>query len=262
MVVAAGQARALRPGEVAVVRGPAEFVVGDQATTEPRFVVTTTEYCERVDGSSAKISLDPRTCGYENGRDLLLSGAFNGTVGISDRLLDALPDVLVVPAERGHQAILDLIAVEISLEQAGQQVVLDRLLDLMLVATLRVWFDEYAEKVPAWYGAIEHPVVGPALRLLHDRPADRWTVASLAGSVGVSRAALARQFTRLVGMPPMAYLACWRVTLAADLLRETDATVSSIARKVGYANTFALSVAFKRLRGVTPSQHRQEVRSG
>ena len=72
----------------------------------------------------------------------------------------------------------------------------------------------------------------------------------------MSRAALARRFTAQVGEPPMTYLASWRVDLAADLPRETDATVGSIARKVGYANTFALSVAFKRLRGITPTEHR------
>lgn len=78
----------------------------------------------------------------------------------------------------------------------------------------------------------------------------------LAAEVGVSRAALARRFTTLVGEPPMSYLADWRITLAADMLRETDDTVGTIARKVGYANAFALSVAFKRLRGTRPSDHR------
>jgi len=93
-------------------------------------------------------------------------------------------------------------------------------------------------------------------RLLHDDPAHRWTVAELAASSGMSRAALARRFTAQVGEPLMTYLASWRIDLAADLFRDTDTTVGSIARKVGYANTFALSVAFKRLRGVTPTEHR------
>lgn len=67
---------------------------------------------------------------------------------------------------------------------------------------------------------------------------------------------MARRFTQLVGEPPMAYLAGWRITLAADLLRQTDATVETVARRVGYSNAFALSVAFKRLRGVAPSAYR------
>ncbi|MFI9789651.1 helix-turn-helix transcriptional regulator [Streptomyces leeuwenhoekii] len=72
----------------------------------------------------------------------------------------------------------------------------------------------------------------------------------------MARATLARRFTALVGEPPMAYLASWRIALAADLLRRTDHTVDTIARKVGYANAFALSAAFKRLRGTRPSDHR------
>ena len=81
-------------------------------------------------------------------------------------------------------------------------------------------------------------------------------MASLAAATGVSRAALARRFTGLVGEPPMAFLTGWRLALAADLLRDPDATVQSVARQVGYASPFALSTAFKRARGVSPREHR------
>jgi AraC-like DNA-binding protein len=98
--------------------------------------------------------------------------------------------------------------------------------------------------------------VGPVLRLLHNSPQEPWTVARLAQEAGVSRAALARRFNELVGEPPMAYLTGWRITLAADLLREPGATVGSVAPQVGYGSSFALSTAFKRVRGVSPQQHR------
>jgi AraC-like DNA-binding protein len=99
-------------------------------------------------------------------------------------------------------------------------------------------------------------VVGAALRLLHDEPAHPWTVAALAARTGVSRAALARRFSDLVGEPPMTYLTDLRLALAADLLREPDATVAAVARRVGYGSAFALSAAFKRERGVSPQEHR------
>jgi AraC-like DNA-binding protein len=98
--------------------------------------------------------------------------------------------------------------------------------------------------------------VGPALRLLQNNPAHPWTVASLAREAGVSRAALARRFNALVGEPPMAFLTEWRLTLAADLLREPGATVGSVAPLVGYGSSFALSAAFKRVRGISPQQHK------
>ena len=133
---------------------------------------------------------------------------------------------------------------------------LDRLLDLLLIATLRAWFDRPGGDAPAWYRAQSDEIVGPALRLIYDDPARRWTVASLASEVGVSRAALARRFTELVGDPPMTFLTEWRLSLAADLLREPGATLGSVAHQVGYGSPYALSTAFKRSRGISPRDHR------
>ena len=77
----------------------------------------------------------------------------------------------------------------------------------------------------------------------------------------MSRAAYARRFAELVGEPPVTYLTNWRLTLAADLLREPSATVGSVADQVGYASPYALSAAFKRVRGVSPRDHRQMLAS-
>ena len=68
-------------------------------------------------------------------------------------------------------------------------------------------------------------------------------MAGLAAEVGVSRAAFARRFHHLVGVPPMAYLTEWRLGLAADLLLDPGATVAAVARRVGYSTPFALSTA-------------------
>ncbi|OXM44704.1 AraC family transcriptional regulator, partial [Amycolatopsis thailandensis] len=77
---------------------------------------------------------------------------------------------------------------------------------------------------------------------------------------GVSRAAFARRFTAAVGEPPMAYLASWRIALAADLLRQhPDVTIGAVARQVGYGSSFALSTAFKREHGVSPQGYRTGV---
>ena len=129
---------------------------------------------------------------------------------------------------------------------------LDRLLDLLLIAVLRAWFARPEAEAPGWYRAHADPIVGPALRALHHDPAHPWTVAELADRAGVSRAALARRFNDLVGEPPMSFLTGWRIALAADLLREPGATVGSVADRVGYGSAFALSTAFKRLRGISP----------
>ncbi|MGW2230844.1 AraC family transcriptional regulator [Streptomyces formicae] len=186
----------------------------------------------------------------------LVAGAyqFDGCVG--RRLISALPPLLVVPGGAECLPIIELIAAEVSADRPGRQYVMDRMLDWMLACTLRDWFDLPGSQPPAWYRALGDDVVGPALRAMHDEPARSWTVAALAARSQVSRAAFARSFTELVGRPPMAYLTEWRMTLAAELLAEPGATVAAVAGRVGYADGFGFSDAFKRIRGIAPSGYR------
>ncbi len=132
---------------------------------------------------------------------------------------------------------------------------MDRLLDWALVCTLRNWFDERAPTRPAVPrpgrpGA--RPPCGPSTA----RPADPWTVASLAGRAGVSRALFAKRFTELMGRPPLAYLTECRMADAEALLTDTDLSIAQIARSVGYADAFGFSAAFKRHKGQSPSTFR------
>lgn len=149
-----------------------------------------------------------------------------------------------------------MLAAEIVKDEPGQDIVLDRTLDLLVVAVLRAWFTDQGADAPGWWRASADPVVGPVLCLLQNSPTRPWTVAELAGQVGVSRAALARRFTQLVGEPPMTFLTKWRLALAADLLLDPSRTIGAVATEVGYGSGFALSAAFKRVRGVSPRQHR------
>ncbi|MEW1616485.1 MULTISPECIES: AraC family transcriptional regulator [unclassified Streptomyces] len=250
------------PGDTAVLRGPASYAVALDPASPPGQVITSADYCARTAQAVASggPSLGARTCGMgETGSPLFISGAYESRGGISDRLLGALPNVLVVSAADGDRTLLPLVADEVRRERPGQQALLDRLLDVMLVSTLRAWFDRRRSHAPAGYRPPDDSVLAKALRLMHEHPAHSWTVRALATEAGTSRSGPARRFARHVGEPPMTYLATWRVALAADLLRDTDATVGSIARKVGYADTFALSVAFKRRRGATPTRHRAAI---
>jgi AraC-like DNA-binding protein len=246
------------PGDVAVIRGPEPYTVTGDPSVTPRRVITSADYC--ADTTRARLrdglDLDPRTCGVpEPGSALLLSGVYEGPATIGERLLDALPRLLVIREAECDQPVLAAVDRATATDEPGQQAVLDRLLDLVLVSTLRAWFARPRDGGAAW-SATGDPVVAHALRLMHERPAHPWTVADLAARTGVSRAVLARRFTAAVGEPPIGYLLGWRVALAAELLRGTEATVGAIARKVGYANAFALSVAFKRRRGISPTEHR------
>jgi AraC-like DNA-binding protein len=252
-----GEPVRLAANDVAVVLGPEPYRVSDHPDTEPQAIIHPGQRCETPDGRSLAASMDlgVRTWGTNlDGGAMMLTGAYQMRGEISRRLLDALPRSLVLREDEWDCPVVPLLAAEIVKDEPGQEVVLDRLLDLLLIAVLRAWFAR--ADAPAWYRALADPVVGQAVRLLQHNPAHPWTVASLAAKIGVSRAALARRFTDLVGEPPMAFLTGWRLAMAADLLRESDATVGAVARQVGYGSSFALSTAFKRERGVSPQEYR------
>ncbi len=191
-----------------------------------------------------------------DGSTVVLIGTYLLQGEISNRLLDALPPLLSLTSDVWQCPLTPLLTEEIVRDEPGQEVVLDRMLDLLVIAALRAWFSRPEAATRAWYSALADPVVGRVLRLVQDHPAHPWTVASLAAKAGVSRAAMARRFTDLVGEPPMTCLTGWRLALAADRLHDTDDTIGAIARQVGYGSAFALSSAFKRQYGVSPQEHR------
>ncbi len=256
VVPATGGPFRLDAGDVGIVRGPGHYSVGDDPATPPQAVVLPGGRCAPVgDGEGYPTDLGVREWGTDpRGSTTLLTGTYSGDGDVGRRLLDALPPLLHLPAP--DTPVVDLLAAEIGRSDLGQDAVLDRLLDLLLVAVLRDWFARPDAHAPAWVRAHHDPVAGAALRLLHADPAAPWTVASLARAVGVSRAVLARRFADAVGEPPMTYLAGWRLAVAADLLREPDATLAAVARRVGYSSPFALSAAFKRVRGISPREFR------
>lgn len=259
-----GAPRQLSAGDVAIFRGLDPYTVADDPATEPQIVIHPGQVTKTPDGEilCETLSLGVRQWGTDpDGATMMVTGTYESAGAASQRLLRALPPVIVLRRGDFDSRVLDILVDEATKDEPAQGAVLDRLLDLVLIAALRAWFAR--NEAPAWYHAYGDPLVGKALRLLQHNPAHGWTVAGLAEAVGVSRAALARRFTDLVGEPPMAFLTEWRLALAADLLQESDATIEAIARQVGYGSAFALSTAFKRHFGVSPRDHRHgRVRSG
>ncbi|CAN5882962.1 AraC family transcriptional regulator [soil metagenome] len=250
-----GPPEPLRAYETVVVRGPGTFTFVDALDTvaEP---VACGQFCATPELGGTRHRLGWADNG--GGATTLIVGAYPVRGEISRRLLEALPVVLRVEAGGTGDAVVDHLAAEVAVDAPGQQVVLDRLLDWMMVCTLREWFDRPGGEPPAWWAAQRDPVAGEALRLLHADPAAPWTVNSLADRTGVSRSTLAKRFNDLVGEPPLTYLTRWRMTLAADLLVEQRAaSIADVAQSVGYNDPFGFSAAFKRVRGANPSEFRR-----
>ena len=248
----------LGPGDVALTRGTEHYVFADDPATTPMVVIHPGQRCTTLSGEDLRfeMSLGVRTWGNSpSGATRSVICAYEGRSEVSARLLDALPAVLVLRADEWETPLVELLAAEAGNDGPGQEAFLDRLLDLVLIAVLRTWFDRDGN-APTWWHAEHDPVVGPALKLIYNNPAHPWTVANLAAAVGCSRAVFARRFTEHVGEPPIAFLTSWRLALAADLLRSSQATIAAVARQVGYSTPFALSSAFKRAYGVSPNTHR------
>ncbi|MFF0434163.1 AraC family transcriptional regulator [Streptomyces sp. NPDC004327] len=249
----------LRPGDIAIARGPEPYTVAHTADAPPTAVIGAGGVCATLSGDPLEESMCLGVRSWGNAADggtTVLVGTYTLAGEVGRRLLDALPGLLHLPGDVWNCPLMPFLDEEISREDPGQSVVLDRVLDLLLIAAVRTWFSRPGAAAPAWYRAMGDPVVGRTLRLLENDLARPWTVAGLADEAGVSRAALARRFADLVGEPPMAYLTGRRIARAAELLRRTESTVESIARQVGYSSAFALSAAFKRVHGVSPQEHR------
>ncbi|MEV6903792.1 AraC family transcriptional regulator [Amycolatopsis sp. NPDC051372] len=254
-----GEPVRLEAGDIALVTSRDYTIADDPGTAEQVTIRGNRKYLPSGEPTTEHWFLAPRTYGDGlPGATVMLRAAYELHGEVSDRLLALLPELAVVPAGPRTGATLDLLAAEASRDEPGQGAVLNRLLDLVLVQALRAWCAE-SPTPPSWYRALADPGVGEALRLLHGDPAHRWTVGELAAKVGLSRAAFAARFATLVGEPPLTYLTGWRMTLAADLLRDTENPIAQVARETGYTDAFAFSVAFKRARGVSPSDWRRTV---
>lgn len=254
----------LGPGDVLIARGPKPYTVADLPETEPVYFINPGQVCADATGRSmsAEMMLNTRAWGNDPaGSTVLVTGTYERASAVSERLLRSLPPLIVLSHDQWKSTLVTLLCDEVQRDELGQEVFLDRLLDLVVMAAVRAWLASSDARSPGWFVANSDAVVGPALRLLHEQPSRPWTVVALAGEVGISRAAFARRFTELVGEPPMAYLTTWRLALAADLLLRTDRTIASIAAEVGYGTPFALSAAFSRVRGVSPAQYRARTRS-
>ena len=246
-------ARRVLAGDVVLVRGPSPHQMGHvpaadvvefechSASAPPSGGVLRVEF-----GSGTG---DPTT---------FFCGAYRFEGDLCAGLLGGLPGLTVVRPRAGSslRATIDVFAGELLQESAGQQALLDSLLDVILVQALREQLAADLDAAPTWFRAMADPGVGAALRAIHADPQREWTVAGLAAEAALSRATFARRFTRLLGLAPLAYVTDWRMALAREQLRAGDAGLAAIARSLGYASEFSFAAAFKRHHGVAPGRWR------
>lgn len=145
--------------------------------------------------------------------------------------------------------------------RAGADTVLTKLAELMFVELLRRYLDELPAGQTGWLAGLRDEVVARVVTLIHAQPGHPWTLPELAREAASSRSSLTKRFTRIMGQPPMQYLAQWRMQVAANLLAQTGAKASTVGLEVGYDSEAAFSRAFKKAAGVSPGAWRESRRS-
>lgn len=239
----------LAPGDVVLVRGGTDHRIADRPST----TCLTPEQFREQHPPGDELAGDPAAT-------VFLCGAYQFSGDVGRGLVEALPVTLHLPHSDGDPLndAIGLLSRELATPAPGQQTVLDRLLDIVLVHALRASFGSGPE-VPPWYQASSDPRLGPALRAVHSDPAHQWSVPELASLSGLSRAAFARAFQHALGQAPMQYLTDWRMTLARDDLRSGDLTLAQIANRTGYTSPYAFATAFRRHHGQPPGRWRQHL---
>ncbi len=200
--------------------------------------------------------------GGTGARTRMICGFLGCASAEGNPVIATLPRMLKLNVEQGGAAewirtTFQYAAEEVATGRPGSETVLAKLSELLFVESVR----RYAEGLPdgqtGWLAGLREPYVARALALLHRDIARRWTVDDLGREIGLSRSALADRFIRLIGMPPMHYLANWRMQVATQKLRNTSASLAQVAQIVGYESEAAFSRAFKKEFGTAPATWRR-----
>ncbi len=245
----------LMPGDVLLLPAGARH----QLLSEPHGT------CVPFDSATKERLMTPDgdlTLGVSGAVTTFVCAAVDYDLDVAEPLMGQLPPVVHVPADpvggRDVAAIVELLAMEVGARRPGSRAAAARLIDALLIAAIRHWLDRQADdEVPSWLRALRDPLLARVIAAMHARPAEPWTVESLAREIHVSRATPARRFADVVGEPPLTYLTRWRMHLASQKLKYSTETVDAIAREVGYTSEYAFNRAFARHHGQPPGRYRR-----
>ena len=152
-------------------------------------------------------------------------------------VISTLPPLVLLNVKHGGAAewirsTFQYAAEEVAAGRPGSETVLAKLSELLFVEAVRRYVETLPDGQTGWLAGLRDPYVARALALLHRDITRPWNVDDLGREVGLSRSALADRFIHLIGVPPMHYLASWRMQVAAQKLRNTSASLAQVAEIV------------------------------
>ena len=167
---------------------------------------------------------------------------------------DSLPEVVLLPlsAIPGMDALLDLMFKEAFSDSSGRQAALDRLCEVVMIYLLRHCIEHGLTQGGTLAGLADKRLA-KALGAIHENPAHEWDLSGMAATAGMSRARFAVHFREVTGATPADYLSAWRIMIAQRMLKQ-GLQLKHVAYDVGYGSASALSRAFLRKTGVSPTE--------
>ena len=183
---------------------------------------------------------------------------------LGDRLIRLLPDILHIHTLKEGDGWLhntvQFISREAQLKLPGNETVITRLADVLVIQAIRTWIETVREEERGWVAALRDKQIGKALATIHRQPEKDWSVASLAKQVGMSRSGFSARFSALVDEPVLHYLTNLRMQLAHRQILQTSDSLAKIAQRIGYNSEPAFNRAFKRVMGMPPGAVRKGVK--
>lgn len=216
-------------------------------------VLSAGELCLILAGPDDGIALQ----GYGAETTEIITGEVLSLGGPIGPLLQGLTTVQPLRS-RPTSLVMELVQQIIDVQcdgRPGGTIIIDQLLTLGVLETLRQQLQDSVLAGPGWLLGLRDAEIGPILLRMLQAPGEQWSLESLAALGTMARSTFARRFRQLVGEAPMDVLTTIRMRAAIQMLRNNGA-LKDIARQVGYRSVSAFSVAFRRFSGHSPSDYR------
>jgi AraC-like DNA-binding protein len=242
----------LTGGDCFLLAPGSTYALRDDPRTRPR------SFCEAAPKNNSNVI----HYGGGGAPTTIVSGWFRFSQVSAKPLRRLLPDLILIKADQAQtlalHSTLQLLASEMSEPAPGAEVMVNRLADILFIQCVRAHIASGSESCKSgWLRAIFDPKIGAALKAMHEKVENPWTVEALAVAAGMSRSAFALRFKELLKETPLEYLTNWRMYKATGLLQEDDKKLFEVAKSVGYDSDAAFSKAFKRVLGVAPREYRR-----
>jgi AraC-like DNA-binding protein len=175
-------------------------------------------------------------------------------------LLASFPEFMLVRPSRSQTGkqmhnLIKMMSKEAEQNDLGATAILDRLSDTLFFHIIRHALHLNPRLSPLLI-ALSDDNLRLATQAFIESPADPWTVDALAKKACLSRSAFAERFAGMTSMPPMEFVAIWRMQLASGMLAVGNANMLDVALRCGYESEAAFRKAFKRVIGIAPGKVR------